>query len=188
MKVVNLDQIKNDHRYTAIGEALDSLKTGVENMGQQLAVNPQGTTNAPAPPNAINVTANSSGIHRISLTDNNPRTRQVNYFVDFDTDPQFGNAQTEHLGVQRQRSIPQSMGKTPVFYRGYCSYPSGGRSPFIYFGTSSKPTPVVDGATVVGPDFHPTTGSGTSSTGGYGFGQEQFVSSPNQPGKPPSIY
>ena len=67
-------------------------------------------------------------------------------------------------------------------------YPDGERSNWTYFGSVSKPTGVVDGASISGPDAHTSTGSGTSSKSGYGFGQEKFVSEPSLPGKPPKVF
>lgn len=188
IRVPNLDAIKSNPNTTAIGEALEAVANSIDTLGQKSAMNPQGPTGAPAPPSGINVTANASGIHRISIIDNNPRTRQVHYFHEWDTDPSFGNPQPSHLGVARQISIPISMGTAPVYHRTFCQYPDGDRSPIVYFGSSSKPTGVVDGAPVSGPAPHVSTGSGTSSGGGYGFGREPFVSSPAQPGKAPKIY
>jgi hypothetical protein len=188
LRIPNLDSIKNNPATTLIGEALEALTNGLETVGVKAAMNPQGNTNAPAPPSATAVTANASGIHRISITDNSPRTRQVHYFHEWDTDPAFGNPQTAHLGVARQVSIPIAMGSTPVYHRVYCQYPDGDRSPIVYLGSSSNPTGVVDGSPTPGPVAHPTTGSGTASGGGHGFGREAFVSSPSQPGKPPKIW
>lgn len=190
LKVPNLDSITANPMFTPIGEALSAISTAVDNMGQKLAVNPQGSTLAPAPPSAINVTANASGIHRVSIVDNNPRTRQVHYFIEHSISRNFRDAdtQTEHLGVARQRSLPQSMGKTPVYYRAYSMYPDGQRSQMVYFGSATNPTGVVDGATTTGPAFHPSTGSGTSTGAGYGFGQEHFVPNPTTPGRAPKVY
>lgn len=202
MKLPNMDQITAWSPLLA--ECIQSIGGAIDTLGQKSSFNPQGGTVKPTPPSAINVTASPSGIHRVSITDNSPRTRAANNFVEHSIDPNFGpdSVQVEHLGVARQRSIPQSMGTTPVYYRAYTAYPDGARSDIIYFGGATNPTGVVDNApssvvtdvtgpvtaSLLGPPHHPSTGSGTSSTGGYGFGRESFVSAPAAPGKSPKIF
>jgi hypothetical protein len=80
------------------------------------------------------------------------------------------------------------MGATPVYHRVYSQYLDGPRSPYLYYGGSQRPVGVVDGATVVGPTFHPATGSGTSPEGGQGFGQEKYTSSILTGGRPPKVF
>lgn len=186
LKIPNLDFIKS--RDPLLGEAIEALVTHVENTAQKTSVNPQGNTVAPAPPTAIKVTTNASGIHRVSWTDNNPRTRNARYFHEWDTDPNFGNPQTTPTHVGRQVSIPISMGDKPVYHRVCAQYPDGPRSAWVYHGSPTNPTGVIDNAPTVGPAPHPTTGSGTSSTGGQGFGIEKFVSSPVAPGIAPKVF
>jgi hypothetical protein len=185
-KIPNLDHFWEHSPLLA--EALQSLRDGVDSLGQKLSVNPQGETNAPEPPSAINVAA-AGGVTHITLTDKNPRTRQVHYFVEYDTDPNFTNAHTEHLGVARTRRIPTFMGADkPLYVRAYAQYPDGRRSSIIYHGSPHDPTPINDGAVTNGPALPPTTGSGTAQSPGYGFGHDKFVSPPLTPGKPPKTY
>ena|SRR5579862_6411723 len=188
LKIPNLDKLTQDN--PLLGEALQSLMNGIEQTGTKLSVNPQGNTNPPAAPTGISVTANASGIHRVSISDNSPRTRNVHYFVEHSTDRHFSasSVQVEHLGPVRQRSLAQSMGTTPVYYRAYAQYLDGPRSDYVYFGSSTNPTGVQDGATTVGPAFHASTGSGTASGGGEGFGTEKYVANPAAPGRPPKVF
>lgn len=150
-------------------------------------MNPQGGTKPPSPHNQVSVVA-QGGITHVSLTDNNPRTSHVHNFVEWSHDRNFGDAQTIHLGVGRQVRIPTFMGGTPIYVRSFAQYPDGPRSEFTYHGSMQNPLPILDGAAVVGPHPPASTGSGTSSTPGNGFGREPFVSSPKNPGHPPQIF
>ncbi len=187
-KIANLDKITQDH--PLVGEAFQSLVQIIQNLSEKLSIDPQGNTLAPPAPQSINVTANSTGIHRVSIVDNNPRTRNLEYFHEYSLHPDFreGSVQTEHLGVQRQNSVNIAMGQQPIYHRVYSQYRDGPKSDFVYFGSSTNPTGVVDGAAVTGPDLHPSTGSGTASTGGQGFGTEKYVSSEAAPGRPPKVF
>lgn len=184
-KVANLDHLWNTAPLTA--EAVESLRDGIDTLGQKLNVNPQGPTVAPTPPSALNVVA-QNGITHVTLTDNNPRTRQVHYFVEYDTSPNFSNAHTLSLHIGRSVRIPTFLGTTPFYVRAYSQYPDGGRSNIIYKGTAQRPTAILDGASVTGPPLPKTPGSGTSKGPGHGFGQEKFISQPKTPGKPPKTY
>lgn len=186
LKIPNLDWVKSWN--PLLGETIEALVSHIENTAQKTSINPQGNTVAPAAPSAIKVTANASGIHRVSWTDSNPRTRHVNYFHEWDTDPGFSNPQSSHVGVGRQISIPIAMGTKAVYHRVSAQYPDGPRSSWVYFGSPTNPTGVVDGATVAGPPAHTSTGSGTSTTGGQGFGIEKYVSSQSLPGQPPKVF
>jgi hypothetical protein len=144
-KVPNLDHIWANNPLFA--EALESLRNGIDTMGQKLSVNPQGPTIAPSPPSAINVSA-ASGITHVSLQDSNPRTRNVHYFVEYDTNPNFSNAQTIHLGAARQVRVPTFLGTT--YWRAYSQYADSPRSSIVYHGTTTAPTAVSDGAAGAG--------------------------------------
>jgi hypothetical protein len=171
-----------------IGEAIEALKNGIEQLGQKTSVNPQGNTVAPAPHNDIKVTS-GQGIVHVALTDTSPRTRNVHNFVEWATTPNFSDAQTEHLGVGRQVRIPTFLGdKTPVYVRSYAMYSDGSRSSHTYYGSPTNPTPIKDGSAVVGPMPPPPTGSGTSGVPGEGFGAEKFVAEKTNPGKAPKVF
>jgi hypothetical protein len=185
-KIPNLDWVKSWN--PLLGEAIDALALHIDNIAQKAGVNPQGSVVAPTPPSSINVTANASGIHRVSWTDNSPRTRNLQYVHEWDTSSTFANGQPTVTSGHRQLSIAISGGTQPVYHRVCSQYPDGSRSPWVYFGSPTNPTGVVDSATVAGPPAHPTTGCGTSSTAGHGLGQEKFVSSPAAPGIPPKTF
>jgi hypothetical protein len=184
-KIPNLDLLWNNNPLLA--EALQAVRDGIDQLGTKLSINPQGPTIAPAAPSALNVIA-ANGISHVTLTDNNPRTRQVHYFVEWDTSPSFNvSPQTHHLGVGRQIRVPTAIGG-PVYWRAYSMYPDGQRSPIVYHGSPTAPLGVNDGAISIGPAPPRSTGSGTSPRAGQGFGTEHFISSPTAPGKPPKTF
>lgn len=185
LKIANLDHVWNTSPLLA--EALESLRDGIDTLGQKINMNPQGSTIAPSPPSALNIVA-SNGITHVTLTDRNPRTRQVHYFVEYDTNANFSNAHTISLHIGRSARIPTFFGTTPFYVRAYAMYPDGGRSSILYHGTAQRPVAILDGAATAGPPLPTTPGSGTSITPGHGFGQDHFVSSPKTPGRAPKTY
>lgn len=186
LKVPNLDWVKSWN--PLLGETIESLVQKIENVAVKTNQNPDGSTVAPAAPTSINVTSNTSGIHRVSWTDNNPRTRNLHYVHEWDHDSTFKNGQATISSGHRQLSIAISGGAKPVFHRVCAQYPDGARSNWVYFGSPTNPTGVTDNATVPGPDPHPATGCGTSNVPGHGLGQEKFVPSPTAPGLPPKTF
>ena len=146
MKIASLDYVKK--QYPLIGEALESINNVLDTAQQKLSVNFQGATGVPAPHSAINVTAANGIVHVSVANGNNPRTRNLSNFVEYSSDPAFGensDVQVEHLGVGTQRRIATFVGATPLYFRSYCQYPDGTRSKVIYHGTQTAPTAVLDG-------------------------------------------
>ena len=186
LKIPNLDWVKSWN--PLLGETIQSLITHVENIAQKTTINPNGSVVTPSAPTSINVTANASGIHRVSWTDNNPRTRDLRYVHEWDTDPTFPNGQSTVTHGHRQLSISIAMGTKPVYHRVCSQYPDGNRSSWVYFGSPTNPLGVKDNATTVGPPAHTSTGCGTSNTAGHGLGQEKFVSPAATPGQPPKTF
>lgn len=186
LKIPNLDWIKANN--PLLGEALDAVSLHIENVAQKAGYNSAGSAVAPSPPSSISVSANASGIHRVSWTDNSPRTRNLNYVHEWDHNSTFTNGQATVTAGHRQISIPISGGTTPVYHRVCSQYPDGSRSPWVYLGSQTNPTGVVDNATVAGPPPNAATGCGTSTVPGHGLGQEKYVSSPSAPGLPPKTF
>jgi hypothetical protein len=177
------------------------------NMGQKLSVNPQGKTQVPPSHVALNVVAQNGICHVTVDNGNNPRTRALHNWVEYDTDPNFssGTTQVEHLAQGNQRRIPTMLGQ-PIYFRSYTMYADGeqqsaykyasvtndgGTSSLTYL-QSTSPTPPANTQIVTtgvnGPPLPKATGSGTSPTAGRGFGIEKFVSNPTTPGKPPQVF
>jgi hypothetical protein len=196
VRIPNLDLISQ--RDPMLGEALQEFVNLHDNLGQKISVNPQGKTLTPPPHVALEVTAANGVLHASVDNGNNPRTRNLHNFVEWDTNPNFSNAQTESLHVGTQRRIPTFLGKT-VYLRSYTMYADGEQqSAYKYaqihdkspsFVTSATGTGVTSTtATITGPTPPPTRGSGTSPVPGRGYGVEKFVSSPTSPGKPPKVF
>lgn len=200
VRIPNLDSIKS--KDPLLGEALESMADLFDNGSQKLSVNFQGKTLTPPPHVALNAVAANGVVHVTVDNGNNPRTRQLHNFVDYDTSPNFTNAQTESLHVGTQRRIPTMLGTT-IYMRSYTMYPDGEQASTYKYtqvhdglptqtylqatGSAPSGTTTVT-STLPGPAFPPTKGSGTSPTPGQGFGIEHFVSSAANPGKPPKVF
>lgn len=136
----------------------------------------------PDAPSAIGVKS-GNGVAHVTLTDNSPRSRARNYFVEADTDPNFSAPHVVHMGVSREAFVAlpglDDNGDTQHWhFRGYSMDPgSAQRSPMQVLG-GATPTAVDVGGQA---QFTPlqATGSGTASTtgqqGGQGFGHAQFT-------------
>ncbi len=196
VRIPNLDEIKA--RDPLLGEALETLADLHDNLGQKLSVNPQGKTLTPPAHVNLHVTAQNGVLHTTVDNGNNPRTRNLHNFVEWDTNPNFTNAQVEALHVGTQRRIPTFLG-AKVYLRSYTMYPDGEQqSPYQYaeihdnaptFVTSATGTGVTTTTSkVIGPAPPPTRGSGTSPVPGQGFGVEHFVADATTPGKPPKVF
>jgi hypothetical protein len=200
VQIPNLDWIKQT--YPLIGEAMEEFANLHNNMGQKLSVNPQGKTDPPPPHTQVSAVGANGVIHVTVDNGNNPRTRGLHNWFEYDTDPNFGNAQAEHLFAGTQRRIPTMTGST-IYVRSYTMYQdSAQRSAYRYTAvndglgsqtylqaTGTPPTGTTSvTATLPGPAFPASKGSGTSPTPGEGFGREQFVSVAGTPGKPPKVF
>jgi hypothetical protein len=149
----------------------------------------------PDPPNAINVKFSSTHVH-VTVEDNSIRARTHNYFVEWDTEPSFGNAHPVdlHTGRDAMLSLPplKDDGATPntYYFRAFSGIKgASGPSEKIYFGSPTNPTPVQLVGAPTGLTPLASTGSGTASTtgqqGGTGFGPSQFSElQPNRPKAP----
>jgi hypothetical protein len=200
VRIPNLDWVKATN--PLLGEALETFADLFDNVGQKISVNPQGKTLTPPPHVSLNAVGQNGIVHVSVDNGNNPRTRQLHNFVEYDTDPNFTNPQTESLHVGTQRRIATFTGQT-IYLRSYTMYPDGeqqstykyaqindGLASQTYLqatGTPPSGTQTVT-TTLPGPVFPPSKGSGTSPTGGQGFGVEKFVSSDTTPGKPPKVF
>lgn len=178
------------------GRLTDLVKQLIDahnNIGRQTNASPVGSTAAPPKISALNVVGGGS-FHRISIEDNNPVPRGIQYHVEWDTSPQFTSPKQITLGPDK--NLDTQLGVNGLIYwRGYSSL--GAQSPPsepVYFGGANNPTGVDAGtvtlavtATVsgsnatgtatghlVGPAPLPNAGSGTEPSqfpqSGAGFG------------------
>jgi hypothetical protein len=112
---------------------------------------------------------------------NNKIAKNLQYFVEYDTDPAFPQPQVEHLVAARQRSVTlpgkdDEGNPQPFYFRAYSQYQGGHPGEKVHFG-GDAPIPVDPG----GPHqmtLNPSTGSGTAQNngqeGGSGFGKIQI--------------
>lgn len=168
MNLPNLNFLKNvkvpgfEDFGTRLHETLTAIVNGTNNTEQQANLNPVGQPTAPPQINALTVKG-QNGLFSISITDNNKIYRGVRYYVEHDTDPQFGNPHTIALGDSRSHHI--FLGSDTRYWRAYSAYPSSGPGAPSYFGNPSSPTPVFGGGTIGGPAAVVSQGSGTGAPG-----------------------
>jgi len=164
------------------------IEAAINQIGKGSGVHPLGESSPPPPIQQLNVKVSGEMAHAV-ITDNNPITRNVHYFLEYANEPSFLQPHVEHLGTSRTRilSLPSNMDGTPDpttgitspgapqqwYFRAFSQYPGSKPSPHQYFG-GTTPTPVtMQGATNL--TLLPSTGSGTAGAngqqGGYGFGR-----------------
>jgi hypothetical protein len=164
---------------------------GINQSGSSSGIDPSGVQPSPPPIQALNVKTNGTGLVHVTITDHNQISKNLHYFVEYDTDPSFSNPQVKHLGVTRTMdpiALPgnDDNGNPQSFYfRAYSQYPGSHPGPPIKFGGTS--------ATAVNPGgtqnltLLQSTGSGTAQTsgqeGGSGFGKIQIRPATGKSGK-----
>lgn len=149
----------------------------------QLATNLGGDTGAmPPPPNIASLTVKSSGtglVHAM-ISDPGNVSRNLQYFVEYDTNPAFTQPQVVHMGASRG-ALLHLPGKNDggdgqnFYFRGYSQYPGSQKpSDRVVYGSTTTPTAVAPGGTDT-LTLIPSTGSGTAANsgqeGGSGLGQ-----------------
>lgn len=184
---LQLDDLANQLNKTpGIGrylqQALTKIQSSVNTLGSTLAVDPNGTNN-PKPDPIQNLTVKASnGFYHAVISDSNQIQKGLNYFVEYDTDPNFTQPHVVHLGASRQMSPVQLPSKaddgttpTPWHFRGYSQYRGGDPGDPVNFG-GKTPTPVSGGGSL-SMTLIPSTGSGTAGNngqqGGSGLGRFQ---------------
>lgn len=169
MNLPNLDFLKNvkipgySDFGTRLHETLKAIVSGTNNTEQQANLNPVGHPIAPPQVNQLHAVSNGQGLFSLQITDNNKIYRGIRYYVEHDTDPQFGNPHPIALGDSRTHHI--FLGNGTFHFRAYSAYPGSGPSSPVYMGTSSNPTPVVGGGTIGAPTPIASQGSGTGAPG-----------------------
>ena len=162
-----------------LGVALQRLEDAVNQLGVHTATDPTGTVPAPPAIQKLTIKTDGNGTVHGTIDDNNPISRGLHYFVEYDTTPAFSRPHVVHLGVSRTMHpfiLPakDDDGNAQQFYfRGYSHYPGGEPGPPLHFG-GDVPTPVSPGGTSQ-MTLLPSTGSGTAPNDGQrgasGFGK-----------------
>lgn len=145
-------------------EALSDIKAGIERMARQIVANPSGDVPAPPQISSLAVSANS-GMFTLTIYDNNPVLRGIEYFVEYAGNTSFNGAYCLSLGPSR--NWVGFLGSPAYYFRAYSQYPSSPPSPPVYFG-GATPSAVTGGGTI-NPSYTntPGAGSGTAKSDGY---------------------
>src|SRR6266478_4616855 len=97
-----LKEIKN--RDPKLGLLLEALINGIDGIANHVGVQPIGKLPPPDPIKAINVKAGTDHVH-VTLNDPSPVRKNIQYFVEYGTNPSFAGAHVEHLGASRGRPL-----------------------------------------------------------------------------------
>jgi hypothetical protein len=165
-----------------IAEMARVMEDGINNLGQHIAVDPAGTSPAPPTPQSLSVKTNGTGLVHVAISDSNPIQKNLHYFVEMDTSPNFPQPHVFHLGPSRtmapfvlpssdDNALPQNF-----YFRSYSQYQGSKPSKSSVYG-GNTPTAVNPGGTQQ-LTLIPSTGSGTASNTGQvanaGFGIDLF--------------
>jgi hypothetical protein len=172
-----LQQVRAENPMLAnlLRRVVGAINTLAENTGQS----PTGQSDAPPAVGAVNVKA-SGGVAHVTIADDAPVSKPIEYFVEHDTNPNFTNPHVQHLVSGRGAFLPlpskNDAGDTQHWYfRAYSQYPGSQPSAPVYFGGLSPTGVDTGGATQLTPLT--STGSGTASPtgqqGGWGRGKIQ---------------
>jgi len=172
-------------RWTAA--ALRMVENAINMLAKNTGASPVG--NVSPPPAVQQLQVKSSGeLAHVVIQDNNPIAKNVHYFVEYATEPNFLQPQVEHLGTSRTRvvALPTNTDGTtdPItgittpgtpqqyYFRAYSQYPGSKPSRYVNFGGNLAQPVSLTGSTNL--TLLPSTGSGTAQNsgqqGGYGFG------------------
>lgn len=166
-----------------VGDALDRIVKGLNLASSHVGVDPTGTMPPPPSIQALTVKTNGTGLVHAVITDHNEISKNLHYFIEYDTDPNFPQPHVVHLGVSRSMpplSLPamDDNGNQQSFYfRAYSQYPGSKQpGPRVNHGGSS-PSAVSPGGSQQ-MTLLSSTGSGTAQNsgqeGGSGFGKIQI--------------
>lgn len=170
-----------------LGNALDRLQNGANQLGQNIGADPTQTLPAPPPIQGLTVKTDGNGNVHAVINDASDIQKGIRYFVEVQqlataAPLTFSQPHVIHLGTSRTMP-PTPLPATddngnPVHYifQAYSQLPGGLPGQKVRFG-GTTPTPVLPGgsgqATLL-----PSTGSGTAQNSGqqpgYGFGKQIF--------------
>jgi hypothetical protein len=162
-------QAENPLQANLIRRMIRAITQAATNAG----VSPVGQADAPPTIGSVNVKANLETLH-VTISDAAPIRKQINYFIEADTDPNFTAPHVEDLGASRGKfltlpSLNDSGVAQPWYIRGYSQYPGSAPSRPVYYGGLSPTSITLTGSTRLTPLTSP--GSGTASPSGQQGGQ-----------------
>jgi hypothetical protein len=166
LKVPNLAPIKSKDPY--VYEALTRIAAAVNHLGKSTGADPAGSLTPPPDIGSVTVTA-KDGVFEVAIVDDSAKTRPINYFVEYDTSPNFPGPKVVALGPTRNARV--FLGNLTLYWRGYSQYVGSNPSRPVSYG--SPPIGVSGGGALAGPAPQPSQGSGTAAgtQGGSGFGR-----------------
>lgn len=167
--VKSLSIIKQDPSTVRVGEAFDDAITGINSLSAQLGTDPNGADITPANVAQVEAQHLGNGLVDVAITDNSSLSRAINYYVEYDTSPNFtGNPRGVAIGPLRNGSIFLPNGT--YYIRAYSQYPAGGppSKPVMF----SKPV-LVSGSAAM--PLLASQGSGTGKPGQAGQGAGKTI-------------
>lgn len=159
------------------GNLLRRIIEAVNRLAFNSGQSPTGENPTPPSIGAVNVKA-SGGVAHVTINDATETTRAREYFVEYDTNPNFPGPHVAHLGVPRGTfltlpALNDSGAAQNWYFRAYSQEPGSLPSMPVYFGGLSPMAVSVGGSVRLTP--LQSTGSGTASPlgnqGGWGRGK-----------------
>lgn len=128
----NLAHLKTLDPTGILYDMVKQLEAAHNNIGAQVNAAPVGTTDAPPQIGAIHAEIMTAGVHKITITDNSPVSRGVQYFAEGSTTPDFksGSVITIPMGPSRVAIVPTGAGA--IHWRGFHQYPTSAPSDPVY--------------------------------------------------------
>lgn len=158
-----------------LAEALRRIEDAINGAAKQIGIDATKTLPAPPPIHSLNVKTSTDGFVHVAITDNQPISRNLQYFVEYDTDPAFGHAHQIDLGAARTYppfklpALNDSGGSQTFYFRAYSQYHGSAAGKKVNFG-GTAPTGVTPGGTTQ-MTLLSSTGSGTAKPDGSQAGQ-----------------
>src|SRR6266849_4685459 len=140
-----LKEIRN--WYPRLGKLIELAFDCIDGTANHIGVNPFGKLAPPDAIKAINVKAGTDHMH-VTLNDPSQVRKNVQYFIEYSTNPSFAGPHVEHLGASRSRVIAlpakDDRGNPVTYYvRGYSQHIGSDAQPQkTVFGGSGAPTGV----------------------------------------------
>lgn len=151
--------------------ALDKVQRNVNQLATNVGAD---TESLPPPPNVAGLMVKTSGTGLVHAVISDPAniSRNLNYFMEYDTNPSFTQPHVEHMGAARS-TLMRLPGKNDggdaqqFYFRAYSQYAGSHKpsEPVVYGGTTT-PTAIAPGGTDT-LTLIPSTGSGTAPNSGF---------------------
>jgi len=154
--------------------ALSRIETAINNMGAQMGVDATEKMSPPPPVQGLNIKTSGGFVHA-TITDNNAIQKNIQYFLEYSTDPAFGTAYHVDMGASRTHppfmlpAMNDSAQPQTWYFRAYSQYHGSVAGKKVNYG-GTAPTAVSVGGSLQ-MTLQPSTGAGTASPFGTQAGQ-----------------